>query len=266
MVPALLACVLWAIGPVQVPAPLEGHSVREVRIEGPSGAAETFFRLDLPRLPGAVRPAKDALPIGLVRWSTGPRTDGRPGLRVACVIDLPEIETRVFQAETSDAARRERRLVWREVRARSGRSLRCDWNPRQGLSIFEATGGDIGRRTRPDDGDPLWPLTLVEHLRRRQPAGPRSATVLDPKSGGLERWSIACGSWPWAPGLRCVSLSRADGSLAGAYLLHGGELLAFRWQRGGWLATRIPRVGFQELSRALAERQKGLAAEAGYQH
>jgi hypothetical protein len=178
-------------------------------------------------------------------------------LRAELRFDLWSIQTRVHHVETRTP--RGPRLVWREQRQRSGRTVLFEWSE-DGDRLVQVDwgGGDGLRRESPAETGALLPLFLVASVRAG--AFPRGRfDVVDPPSGSVAELAVHVRRVPWIPGsglsARCLVLRRTDGSLAGQYLFLGKELIGFRFQEGGPVALRVSSMRFREHEAAEAERR-----------
>lgn len=277
ILPALLATGAGAaatLGQDDSPAPLESGDVGELTLLNPPGTRIEYFRLDLApqREPEpepeeragepAVLDASAREPVGVLRWISGPETapDGRRGLRLETETTLFDVATRVIHTET--LLPDERKLVYREVREREGRTVLLESrSPAAGvvaeLRVSETMGGVIHRREPDATGGVLLPLYLLENVRSGASFRgefalflPLSAevelltldTLLLPVADGPPRGgAVAAGADEEGTTLppRELRLHRGDGLFAGAYRFEGADLVGFRWQAGGVSARAI---------------------------
>jgi hypothetical protein len=222
---------------------LENGDVREILLGERPGTRIRHFRLDAP---GAAR--HDA-PVGLLRWVSGPREEraGEPLLYLELELRFPGVHTKLIHAEILRPE--ERRLVWRELRERSGRTSLVEWSRAQGMRVSESAGGEVQRRSLDASGGALFPLYLLE-CARLGVLGDGSWIVYEPLSGRLEERIVESAALP-APGLgplRVLRSRRADGSAAGTFVFAGLELVAFQWQGGGPVARPVSEQAFRSLS------------------
>jgi hypothetical protein len=222
---------------------LENGDVREILLAERPGTRIHHYRLDMPGA-GRFDP-----PVGLVRWVRGPREDraGEPALYLEVELRFPGVDTKVVHAEILQLE--ERKLVWRELRERSGRTSLVEWSRPQGMRVSESAGGDIVRRKLDTGGGALFPLYLLE-CARIGVLGDGSWVVYDPLAGRLEERIVECFALH-APGpaqLRVLRSRRADGSSAGTFVFAGSELVAFQWQGGGPVARPVSEESFRSLS------------------
>lgn len=219
------------------PAPIDSGYVREVGLEPPPGSVLRHYRLDLPGAPAA------RVPLGVVRWVCG-RVGDEGALRSEVETSFPGIGTRVIHVEALGAG--EGKLVWREVRERSGRTVLAQREAGLGLRTAETLGRDVQRASSALPPEALFPLELVEALRvGRARAGP--LVLYEPLANELARLELRLRPLPAPLPLRLASLVRSDGASAGAFVFAGGELLSFRGQGGGPVATPISAEEFARL-------------------
>jgi hypothetical protein len=222
--------------------------VRSLAIEPRPGAWVQHFRLD------PVPAARDGHPIGLMRYVAGPSDDG--GLRADLELEFLADGVRVLHSEYASPSLR--RLVFREVRERAGRTLFLEGSPGQSLAGHELGEAGVERRALP------WselPLLLIESARNGL-ALPQEGDVVDPLSATTEHLKLAViddGSG------RSCEARRLDGSLRWRVRLSAGELVEWSFQDGGPRARAIPgeeheRLRAQHDARVRAAREA--AAEA----
>jgi hypothetical protein len=238
----LLLVVVAGLGLVQGKGErpvLERPGVVELTLPERTARVE-HFRLDDPT-------GDRATPVGIARLYRIPDPAG--GVRL-------EWETRFFQPAVrvlavERLAHDSIGLVWRELGGR-GRTVHVAWDPASGAVEAREAGGAAIRRREHNAGDGLFtPLFLLEQMRcERLSAG--VFRRLDPATGESEplRFEAQPALQPFAPALRYGVWRRADGSLAGAYLLRGEELLGYQLQAGGPLARRVSSERFSALERA----------------
>jgi len=207
---------------------LSNGAVREVLVAHPRGTTVEFFRLDLVGDSGAAA----TTPAGTVRWVSGP--DGTvPGAwRTEIEVSFFAECTRVLLTERVQP--KERELVFRELRARSGRTLRFLWTPDQRGVSTETTGGELRRTEFDMRRSAALPLSLVEVARRGGALG-GSVHVFQPLTNELEPLDVRLDA---AEHGRVLELRRGS-LLAGSYRFDGDRLMGFRWQDGGLEARPI---------------------------
>ncbi len=237
----LLAAVLGAgaQGAAPVLAPLESPSVVAFELGEDSDLRHEYFEL-----------RQDGAYVGRVVSTVGMRGGS---LRAEMQLDLGPIATRVHHVERITT--RGPRLVWREMRERSGRTVMAEWSE-DGERLIDIAwnGGDAVRRETTPPAGALLPLFLVDSVRSGGfPSG--AFDVFLPTSGSVEELQVRVESLPGAAvgkgllSLRRLALCRADGTLAGEYLFAAGELLAFRVQDGGPVAVRVSHETYRERER-----------------
>lgn len=250
MLPLLLT--LAVLLPQQGKAPLESGLVRSVEIDALPGTFVQHFRLDSPA--GSDAPAQ-----GLLRYLSGPDPEG--GLRVESELTWFAEGLRVLQAERVNGA--ERRLVFRELGARSARTFFLTGRAGQACEATELGGPEVVRRTYPATGE--FPLFLVESARRGL-ALPASADVFEPLGAVLEPLTLTTqGGFEE----RTLSARRSDGSLRWSVTFRGAEPVRWAWQDGGPCARAIAREEYErlrgehELSVRVAEEAAARSARVG---
>lgn len=204
------------------------------------GVAVVAF--EIPDRPGARREHFELLRggerIGLARATVGARPSA---LRAELSFDLWPIRTRVHHVERLGP--RGPRLVWREVRERSGRTVLVEWSEDgERLVHVDWSGGDALRRESVPASGAVLPLFLVASVRSGDfPSG--RFDVYDAPSGAVEELVVHTRRFALLPGgpptARRLVLSHVDGTLAGEYLFLGPELIAFRMQEDGPVAVCI---------------------------
>jgi hypothetical protein len=230
-VPTILAAALAALqgaGAGGAP-PLESGAVRELELREPPGTRVEHFRLDLPGRSGSDGP------LGLVRWVSGP--DPVAGRRIECETTWLDAATQVLHAErlrTSD-----RKLVWREVRAHSGRTVLLEWDAGGALRSSETLRGELVRRELDASRGALMPLFLVEEARRGAAFDGR-LPIFRPLSNDLETCDVETRVLaPFGVELARTLEVRSGGLRTGRWLFAGGALIGFEGARGGPVATPI---------------------------
>ncbi len=223
-------------------SPLDSGDIREIALLRPEGTRIEYFRLDL----GDTPPAEDAHPVGVVRWISGPDVgaEATGGLRLEAETIFFDVSTRVVHTEHLAPA--ERKLVYREVRTRAGRTVLLEWSPDRQPLVSEVVGQEVRRLEIDTARGVLLPLYLVEHVRSGV-SFQGSFPVFSPLARGIEDLELETlvtddpereGAVPGFPRRELV-LRRADGLLAGRYVLEGQRLVGFRWQAGGPVARPI---------------------------
>ena len=215
-------------------SPLSSGDVRELELRAPPGTWTGFFRIDAAA--GGTHGEPVGHPLGAVQWVAGPTTETAGGWRIDTETTWFDAKTRVYHAERLREL--EKKLVWREVRARGGRTvLLVPAGASTCLESLEPVAEEVVRRFRYEQGLCL-PLELVDRARRGE-ALQGDFRVFVPLSHGLEELRLSTlglfGGW-----LRRLEMRRGDGTLAGRYLFVGDRLVAFRLQERGPLARAIP--------------------------
>ena len=249
--PTLLGGALLLLTALAVPAqdrtsPLESGDVRELVVQCPPGTRIDYFRLDLPSPPGSGEEERDPSPVGVVRWISGPDLEAeRPvGLRLETTTTFFDVNTRVIHTE--HLRNDERKLVYREVRERGGRTVLLEWNPADELRISETVGTGTRRRRIDSGRGVLLPLYLVDLVRSGASIqGPFD--VFGPLAGDVETLELEVrelaattgDAGPTAAAQQELVLRREGKLLAGSFVFSDGRLVRFRWQEGGPEATGI---------------------------
>ena len=215
-----------------------------------------YFVLEQPGEPGTpldleAVPALEPRQAGLACWRRL-AVDG--GHQLEWDVVFPEQGTRVLHTERWTVAGS--RLVWRELRAGSGRSLSAeDLEGGTGLRLREWAGRFRQALEIEAPGPYVLPLQLLE-LARRGALPPEGAWVFDPLARSFERVR-PCEPAPGSSVDReRIDLLREDGTSAGSWIFDEGGLQAFGWQAGGLRARRISAEEYQR-------RQDSEAAEGG---
>src|SRR5262245_16517089 len=171
--PAALAAVALLAGMQEPTTPLASGLLRSLELEPAAGTFVQHFRLDRE----GARP--DELPLALLRYVAGPDSEGgvRADLELAFLAD----EVRVIHSER--ARRGQRRLVFRELRGRAGRTLFLEGTPEQGFQGYELGGREAVHHELAARGE--FPLLLIESARLGLPV-PDEASVLDPLAAAFE--------------------------------------------------------------------------------
>jgi hypothetical protein len=253
-VSVLLLSLLGSSGPqdAKIPAhPLEGHAIRQLYVGLPPGTRVEYFRLDREslleehdRIPG---------PTGLVRWIVGPDPEHEDSWRVEFEAIFFDSDTQVVHTERLRPQVRE--LVFREIRHQAGRTLYLTWDPEAGIRSVEMMAGELRRKDIDPGKGALFPLSAIEMVRQGVDFQGETP-VFQPLVGATE--SLELSVTDDGPE-RVLELSRADGLLAGSYRFRDAELVSFRWQDGGPVATRVSRRFYEGL---LATQNEQLATEA----
>lgn len=229
---------------------LENGDIRSIAVHPPEETRVEHFRLDAVDW-DAELPDPDTEPLGLVRFVQGPDVeepaDG-PARRLEQEITFFDADTRVIHTERLHPVTR--RLVWREVREGSGRTLLVDWALHGGMRSTETVGGAVVRRDHDVSRGAFLPLYLLDLARERQSFDgvfrvflPLSRTIEDVR---LETWTeVGTGG----SDRFVLSIRRPDGTSAGRYVFEGDRLVAFQWQRGGPVAREISRNEYDRRTR-----------------
>ena len=224
-------------------SPFERGEVVAFEIPERPGARHEFFRL------------KGSQPqLGVASIHIASELDQ---MRSEMRLDFFPIKTTVIHIERQSA--NGPRLIWRERRLRSGRTVQVDWSADgNSLSSVDWSGRDANRRqSRPESGA-LLPLYLVEQVRGGQFLSGRF-DVFSPLSNRVEEWTATVKRFrvPWfGPGFaRQLVLRRKNGSLAGEYIFQNEELLLFRLQQGGVVAVRTSRKIYEQAQHDDLERR-----------
>ncbi len=163
--------------------------------------------------------------------------------RLESHFELFGVATRVVHVEQLDP--NGPRLVWREMRTQSGRTVRAEWSEEGGeLAMMEWSGVQQERRLEQPDSGAMLPLYLRERVR--EGAFLQGAfEVFDPLAGQVETRIAKTEFIDMAPlvarSVRSVRWIREDESLAEESWFFGEELIAFRFAEGGPLAVRVDR-------------------------
>jgi len=175
-----------------------------------------------------------------------------PERRIEQATTFFDVDTRVIHTESLRPE--ERRLVYREVRERAGRTVLVEWPLGEELRSADTVGRAVVRREHDFATGAFFPLYLVEAARRGE-SFEGEFEVFQPLANRLEPLRIRLERS--AEG-HTLSLWRPDGRLAGRYRFQGDRLVAFQWQAGGPVARAISRERYAEL---LAERDATEEAE-----
>jgi len=229
-------------------SPLRNGDLRALTLLSPPGTRVEYFRLDLPA-PGsdaALAGEEEADPVGVVRWIAGPDVeDGvEIGRRFETEAAFFDVDTRVILTESLRPE--ERKLVYREVRERGGRTVLLEWSLDGGPRATEVIGGRACRREIDTGRGVLLPLYLIELVRAGASIqGP--FPVFSPLAGDVEmlelevrRADTSGDSAEVDPGDRRELRIRRSGALsAGRYVFEGEHLVRFQWQAGGVVARPL---------------------------
>ena len=219
------------------------HAALAAAIPAPEAAIATdletrtaWFRLD----PPGMQPDSERRPVGVARWITGPldAEQSDEGRRVELELRWFGADVRLLVAERILAT--EHRVIWREQRGGGGRTVlvsvdRSD--PAALVRVTETAAGAARRRTMNRDRGAWQLLSLVEAASRDvQPHG--GARVVMPQMAQVEPTELKLEQA--ASGRRTLSLRFPDGLGGPSFTFEQRELVAFVWQAGGPVATRIP--------------------------
>jgi hypothetical protein len=240
----LAACALLSGGDEPV-TPLTSGLVRSIELGAEPGTWVQHFRLDKE----GTAPAK--VPLGLLRYVAGPVPGG--GLRVELELEFLADDVRLIDVEELGALGR--RVVYRELGARTGRTLFLEGTPKAGFAGYELGGPSVVHHE--DLGDGALPLVLIESVRRGAVL-PERAPVLDPLAASFETLTLRLEG---AGDTREFEARRADGSLRWRVNVSAGRLEAWRFQEGGPLARAISAAEFEAL-RGQVELERSTAREA----
>jgi hypothetical protein len=225
-------------------APLESGLVRSLDLEPAGGTWVQRFRLE------RVGAREGEPPVGLARYVAGPDPEG--GERVELELQYLARGVTVIHIEQVSPARR--RLLFREVRERGGRTLFLEGES-AGLSGYELGGPEVVKR---ELADGALPLSLIEAWRTGGTL-PEEANVLDPLAASAEPLKLL--QRQEEDGSRVLEARRADGSLRWRMKTQAGELRELRFQERGPLALPVTREEFESI-RAQHELERS-AQEAG---
>lgn len=233
---------------------LDNGDIRSVALHPPAETRIEHFRLDAVAW-GSELPDPSAEPLGVVRFVHGPDAEPMPDgpvERLEQEITFFDADTRVIHIERLHP--NVRRLVWREVRPGSGRTLLVNWSLHAGMRSTETIGGAIVRRDHDVSRGAFLPLYLVDLARERN-AFDGAFRVFQPLARAiedvhLETWvEIGSGGAPGEADRFVLSMRRSDGTSAGRYAFEGERLVAFQWQRGGPVAREISRNEYDRWTR-----------------
>ncbi|HUR28919.1 MAG TPA: hypothetical protein VM509_12085 [Planctomycetota bacterium] len=166
------------------------------------------------------------------------RTDSGSGTLLEWQIRFAEEDLSIWHAESEDD--NGRRWVWREGRARAGRSVVAETLP-GAVDVTEWGRPAVWRRKLAAAEGCFFPLQIEERVRKGELAA-GTFQVFDPLANAVETVRLTIEAAPGTTDeLRRAELVRDDGSLAGSWTFHGSELVSFTWQRGGLVAVRADR-------------------------
>ncbi|MSR63833.1 MAG: hypothetical protein EXS08_15515 [Planctomycetes bacterium] len=220
-------------------SPLGLGLVRSIELSPAPGTCVQHFRLDREKA------REGELPVALLRYVAGP--DGEGGVRAGLEIEYLDGHLHVIHTEQANLERR--RLVFREVGERAGRTVFLEGSPEQGYSGYELGGPTVVRRSFPADcGAGELPLLLLESVRLGF-ALPENLAVFDPLGARFEDVELAlrANAEGQMAGERTHEARRADGSLRWRVTLQAQEIRAWRFQERGPLASAIPAEEFARL-------------------
>jgi hypothetical protein len=188
----------------------------------------------------------------VARWISGPdpADPAGEGRRIEVEVVFFDVDTRVVHSERLRPT--ERKLVYREVRPKAGRTLLLEWVPYGSPRVSEVVGQGVRRRELDVRGGAFLPLDLVEIVRTGgsfSGAFPVfSALAADVESLRIETRATREAGSDGEPARRELELLRGD-LLAGWYAFEGTSLVSFRWQEGGPVARPITAEGYRALLR-----------------
>jgi hypothetical protein len=235
----LLLGAAWIGARVQDEAhPLASGTLKELLVSARRGTRVETFRLDLEDA------ASDAEPAGVALFLAEPKG---AGLRLELQVRFFDAATQVIHVET--IAETSRELVFREVRAVGGRTLRMEWRDGAPATSREVVGEEIAARSFPEEPGFLLPLALVE-LMRRGLVKPGPLRVFAPLASAVEELALSsdAAATERASARTTFELLR-EGRLAGRFSFEAGTLQSFRWQAGGLVARAVTRDEYERLSR-----------------
>lgn len=244
MIPAWLASVLLLAAQGRGGSPLESGLVRSLDLEPPSGTWVQHFLLERSGAAAGERP------VGLLRYLAGPDAEG--GWRVELELQYLSDGTTVIHTEQVSPARR--RLVFREVRERGGRTLFLEGAGAAGLSGYELGGPEVVRHQLPAGALPLF---LIESARTGGTL-PEVMAVLDPLGACVEELRLLDRV---QAGEHVLEARRGDGSLRWRVSVSAARLGEWRFQERGPVARAIAPAQYHEL-RAQHELAMSAAREA----
>jgi len=135
-------------------------------------------------------------------------------------------------------------LVWREILPGAGRTVTARCTGGLKLALREWAGRLDQKSELDAPQGTVFPLQLLEQARANAELPPL-ALVFDPLARQIEAWSLSVDDL--GSGARRIDLARADGTLAGRWLLRGGELVGFQWQGGNLRGRRVSADEYQRL-------------------
>ncbi len=234
------------------PGPLQesGSALRELVVAGRGETHVRWFRLEK----RGDDPAERSIPLGLLRWLSS-REEATGEVRVELEWTLFEPGTRILHTE--EVAPAGRKLVWRERRERTGRTLRLEGSSRRGFSSVETTGAEIHRRELSSRGH--LPLLLLEAHRRGLEL-PARVSLLEPLSGAFETRFPRVEVDPL--GVRTLRLLNPAGETVALHRFLGEEPLELGFSAGGPRALPVSEGEFEDLHRAYRQRQADPSPDA----
>lgn len=230
-----LACQALSARVQDAAGPLQSGLVRSLELESPPGTFEQHFRLDRE---GA---RADELPLALMRYVAGPDPAG--GVRAD--LELAYLADGLRLIHTERASPTNRRVVFRELGERAGRTLFLEGTPEAGFEGYELGGPEVVRHELDQSGGRggELPLLLIESARLGL-NGPDQLAVLDPLAALFEPLQLET---RLLGAEREFEARRADGSLRWRVSLRGQELIEWRFQERGPAARAVPREEFEHL-------------------
>ena len=215
----------------------EGLHEEALEVLPPAAVRVRWFRLEV------ADPAEGErdVPLGLLRWVSG-HDAGRGELFTELEWTLFEPRTRITHVETLEEG--ERKLVFRERRPRSGRTLVVAGNPRAGYRSVETTGGDLFRRELAEAGQ--LSLLLLEAARQGLELPARSR-LFEPLSGTFQTRYPRVEEAP--DGLRTLRLYDAEGRTRARHRFQGTEPVELRFSEEGPRALAVSRREYERLLR-----------------
>jgi len=232
-------------GPPQE-TPFDTGDVVAFEVPEPAGMRKEYFALELPAA-GSTPLAEP--PSGVCALL---RSDVDGVVRLESRTTYFDVDTRVIHTEelTPDGPK----LVWREVRERSGRTVILDWvGGEWEVASVDWSGLEAERRPIDPARGVVLPSFLLEEVRSGSYLS-GGFDVFDPLANGVEELVGSTRTvWlpvPLAAPLRHFVWRRADGTLAGEYWFAGRELVGFRLQAGGPVARRIDAATYEDLLEA----------------
>ncbi len=232
--------ILAGLLPQEGKSPLDSGAILELTLPAPPGVRGEWFRLDRER--GAEEP------VGLVRQIVVVEPGGNYRLEQETL--FLDAAVRVLHVETLQPD--ELTLVWREIGERHGRTVLVEWDLNaSSMRCADTEGGEVRRRRIEIEDGALMPLYLLEKLRAGHLSTGRFR-CFRPIAGALEELELRLlPPSPFWGNARILEWRRADGGLAGRFAFRGRDLVSFRWQEGGPLATAIGEDEYRRLRASL---------------